>query len=503
MSTNTSDSLGQLLAMGDGVPVGGLLALHAGRDPGRAALIIGEVRIGYAELDARSTRRARMLAADGVRQGDFVTLALPNDAEFYETTFALWKLGAVPTMVSHRLPDAELAAIVDLVRPRLVIGPDPARLPGQTVVAAGRPIDESLSIEPLAEAISPHHRALTSGGSTGRPKVIVMQKEGVWNPQVGFVGQVPGDVVLNPGPLYHSAPFLGTHAALFCGGTVIEMRKFDAERALELIDAHGVSWVNFVPTMMHRIWRLGDGGRARFDLSSLRVVFHMAAPCPAWLKQAWIDWLGPERIFELYAGTEAQGGTVITGGEWLEHKGSVGKPGAGAQIRVLDDAGQDCAPREIGEIYFLPDAGRGSTYRYLGAEAKAQGEWETLGDLGWFDEDGYLYLSDRRKDLILSGGANIYPAEVEAALDSHAEVRSSIVVGLSDEDWGQRVHAIVEADPARVSAEDLIAHAALCLARYKLPKSIAFTDQPLRDDAGKARRSTMAEQSTARSGETA
>jgi bile acid-coenzyme A ligase len=480
-----------IVGMPGAIPIGSLLALHAARDPGRTALIIGEEQISFAELDARSTRRARMLAALGVQQGDFVTLALPNGAEIYETSFAIWKLGAVPNVVSHKLPDGELSAIVDIVRPRLVIGPDPARLPGQCVVSAGNAIDESLSAEPLPNAISPFLKAMTSGGSTGRPKVIVAQSQGVWNPDYGFIGQVPGETMLNPGPLYHNAPYFGMHAALFIGCTVVEMIKFDAERALDLIDRHKVNWINLVPTMMHRIWRLGDEARARFDLDSLRVVFHMAAPCPGWLKQAWIDWLGPEKIMELYAGTEATGSTIISGTEWLAHKGSVGKPSPGAQIRILNDEGKDCAPREVGEIYFLPDAGQGATYHYLGAEAKALGQWESLGDLGWFDEDGYLYLSDRRKDLILSGGANIYPAEVEAALDSHEEVRSSIVVGLPDDEWGQRVHAIVEADPARVSVEELIGHAARQLARYKLPKSIAFTDQPLRDDAGKARRSAM------------
>jgi bile acid-coenzyme A ligase len=475
----------------NGMPIGRLLAHHAARDLGRIALIIGDERISFAELDARSTRRARMLAADGVRQGDFVTLSLPNGAEIYETSFALWKLGAVPNVVSNKLPDAEIAAIVEIAQPKLVIGLDPARLPGCRVIPAGRPIDESLSTDPLPEVVSPYVKAMTSGGSTGRPKVIVDHQPGAWNPEIGFIGQMPGEVVLNPGPLYHNAPYYAMHAALFAGCTVVEMITFDAERALELIDAHRVNWVNLVPTMMHRIWRLGDDRRAGFDLSSLRMVFHMAAPCPAWLKEAWIGWIGPDRLFELYAGTERQGATIITGTEWLAHKGSVGKPQPGAQIRIVNDAGAECAPREVGEIYFLPDAGQGATYHYLGAQAKVSGQWESLGDLGWFDEDGYLYLSDRRKDLILSGGANIYPAEVEAALDSHAEVRSSIVIGVADDEWGQLVHAIVEADPARVSAEALIAHAGLSLARYKLPKTVEFTDQPLRDDAGKARRSAM------------
>ncbi len=225
----------------------------------------------------------------------------------------------------------------------------------------------------------------------------------------------------------------------------------------------------------------------------------MAAPCPTWLKQAWIDWLGPERIFELYAGTERQGTTLISGTEWLERQGSVGKPQPGSRIRVLDDAGRDCRPGETGEIYFLPDTGRGTTYHYIGAAPKTLGDWESLGDLGYFDEAGYLYLSDRRTDLILSGGANIYPAEVEAALGSHPKVNSVIVIGLPDAEWGQRVHAIVEVERGMtLQADDLLNHASAYLARYKLPKTFEFVDFPLRDDAGKARRNALRDERAAR-----
>ncbi|WP_207809929.1 AMP-binding protein, partial [Pseudomonas sp. 78_B] len=174
--------------------------------------------------------------------------------------------------------------------------------------------------------------------------------------------QMPGDAMLNPGPLYHNSPFVLSFHSLFSGNHVVEMVKFDPLRALELIERHKVNWVNFVPTMMNRIWRLPAEQRESFDVSSLRVVWHMAAVCPQWLKQAWIGWLGPDRIFEMYGGTELIGCTVITGREWLAHKGSVGRVMPGFQMRIMNDQGRECAPREIGEIYFLPDAGPNSTY---------------------------------------------------------------------------------------------------------------------------------------------
>jgi len=476
----------------DGAPLGALLSHHASASPAHPALIIGDRAFGFAELDARANRRARMLAASGVKPGDFVTVALANGLEFYETTFAVWKLGAIPNLVSPQLAPPEIEAIVGIVDPRLVIGIDAGRLPGRNAVPAGLPIDESLSAEAMPEVVSPHWKAMTSGGSTGRPKVILDAMPGRWNPAVAVLGQQPGDILLNPGPLYHNAPFCGMHYGLFAGSTVVEMGKFDAMRTLELIDRRGVTWVNLVPTMMHRIWRLGPEARRMHDLSSLRTVFHMAAPCPPWLKEAWIDWLGAERIFELYAGTERQGATMITGPEWLAHRGSVGRPQPGARIRILDEDGAACGPGAVGEIYFLPDAGLGTTYQYLGANARRLGNWESLGDLGWIDDEGYLYLCDRRSDMIISGGSNIYPAEVEAALDAHPDVLSSIVVGLKDEEWGERVHAIVQRAPdSKLTDDALRVFAAGRLAKYKLPKSIEFTRDALRDDAGKARRTAL------------
>ncbi len=247
-----------------------------------------------------------------------------------------------------------------------------------------------------------------------------------------------------------------------------------------------------VPTMMHRIWRLDDA-RAHYDVSSLEVVCHIAAACPVWLKERWIEWLGADRIWEVYSGTEAIGATMIGGREWLERRGSVGRVTPGAGIRILDHAGEDVAPGEIGEIYFRPAGGPGSTYHYLGAEPRRRGEWESFGDLGWLDPDGYLYLADRRTDLIISGGANVYPAEVEAALDEHPAVSSCAVIGLPDEDMGNVVHAIVHLDPTVPEPSDATLQEFLAerLVSYKIPRSIERVDGPVRDDAGKVRRSAL------------
>lgn len=484
------------LAMGD------LLAFHAAQDPSKPALTFGNLTLTYTELDARANRRAKHLADKGVTQDDVVTIAMPKSAIVYELLFAIWKLGATPNLVSSKLPVTELLAIVELANPRLVIGPDPAELPNQRVISADALDVSTYSAEPIVSKIAKNWKIMTSGGSTGRPKLILDRRQSVHDPAVSALLQVVGDTALNPGPLYHNAPFVTMMICLFTGGHVIEMERFDPLLALQLIERHRVAWVNFVPTMLHRIWRLPTEQRDAHDLQSLRVVFHMAAPCPIWLKEKWIEWLGPQRIFELYGGTEGQGVTLITGEEWLAHKGSVGRIAAGARMCVLDEAGHECRPHELGLIYFLPDAGRGATYDYVGASAQALGEWETLGDIGYIDEEGYLFLADRRTDLILSGGANVYPAEVEAALDAHPAVLSSIVVGLPDEDLGQRVHAIVQLSPSFNTVDNAQLREFLSerLVQYKIPRTFEFTSEFLRDDAGKARRSQLRDARVAKAG---
>jgi bile acid-coenzyme A ligase len=250
-----------------------------------------------------------------------------------------------------------------------------------------------------------------------------------------------------------------------------------------------------VPTMMHRMYRLIEAG-GRYDLSSIRTMLHLASKCPEWLKEKWIDLLGPEKILEIYGGTEAASVTMISGREWLEHRGSVGRPAIG-DMKIFDVNGDELPPGEIGEIYMKGHDGLGPSYEYVGAEPRSINGWETLGDLGWKDEDGYLYISDRRVDMIVSGGANIYPAEVEGAIDQHPKVLSSVVVGLPDDDLVQRTHALVQAEPGTTERE-LLDFLAGKLVRYKIPRSIEFIDEPLRDDAGKARRGQMRDEAIER-----
>jgi bile acid-coenzyme A ligase len=472
------------------------LAHHVARDPRRVAVVCEDRALSREALDRRSNRLARAYAALGVKEGDRVTLALPNGIGFLEAAFATWKLGAVPNPVSSLLPERERAALVELAEPALVVGADgPA---GRPSLSPGFEPDPALSDAPLPDRTSPHAQAIASGGSTGRPKLIVDALPAQCDPESTQYGLPPEAPVLVPGPLYHTGPFINARMTLLSGGTVILMRRFDPSRALELIEQHRVQWVNFVPTMMLRIWKLPESERKGRDLSSLRVVMSTGAACPAWLKRAWIDWLGPERIFEAYGGTERIGGTMISGSEWLAHPGSVGRPTGGRQMRILDGSGRELPPGQVGEVYFLPPGGPGSTYRYVGADARASADgWESLGDLGYVDEDGYLYLVDRRSDLIVTGGANVYPAEVEAALDAHPAVRSCAVIGLPDGDLGQRVHAIVEVS-GPVDEAGLRAHLADHLVRYKIPRSFEFVDRPLRDDAGKVRRSALREARTGR-----
>ena len=447
----------------------------------------------WAALDRRSNRLARALEARGVREGDFVTIGLPNGVAFVEGCVACWKLGATPQPVSSRLPTAELEAIVALAEPALVVRAEPGEVAGRACVSAETLVDEADDDGPLPDRVSPAWKAPTSGGSTGRPKLIVSGRPGLVNwLEMAFWRLDDTSTALMPGPLYHNGPFVSASHALMAGGHLVLLPRFDPLRTLEQVEAHRATWLYLVPTMMSRIWRLPEAVRTGIDVSSLETVWHLAAPCPPWLKEAWIEWLGGERIWELYAGTEAQVTTVITGTQWMERRGSVGRPING-DVRILDDDGAEVPPREVGEVFLRRLAGTDPTYRYIGAEARARGEWESLGDLGWVDEDGYLYLADRRADMILVGGSNVYPAEVEAALDEHPHVASSAVIGLPDDDLGQRVHAIVQA-PADLDVDDLRAHLESRLVRYKLPRSFELVDEPVRDDAGKVRRSRLVDE---------
>ena len=462
------------------------------QQPDRVAVSHEGREVTFAELEARSNRLARAYAQFGVEPDDFVTIALPNSIAFFEACFALWKLGATPQPVSAKLPKFELDQIIEVGNPKLVVGASEGAHGGVRTVPVGFEADSALSDAPLPERTATAWKAMTSGGSTGRPKLIVTKQPATRDPEDPFMNFPMRSSVLIPGPLYHNGPFMWATGGLFKGNTVSITTRFDAEQTLQVIEAQRVDTVYLVPTMMQRIWNLPDDVRTKYDVSSLRTLWHLAAPCPAWLKDAYIEWLGADVIWELYGGTEGQGGTVITGPEWLLHRGSVGKPNAACEMKIVDEQGNTLPPGEVGEVFMRPVAGPGTTYRYIGAEAKSmEGGWESLGDMGSMDADGYLYLSDRQTDMILSGGANIYPAEVEAAIDAFPGVRSSAVIGLPHEDLGNYVHAIVDAPEGSVTQDALLAHLAERLVRYKLPRTVEFVSEPLRDDAGKVRRKSL------------
>ncbi|MGB0112239.1 MAG: AMP-binding protein [Ilumatobacteraceae bacterium] len=471
------------------------LGALAADQPDALAVTCAGVSLTRSELEQRANRLARELASHGVGEADFVTVAVPNSVDWFVSYLATWKLGATPQPVSAKLPARELAAIVELAGSKVVIGaPESAvaELPDAIVhLPLGHEPAAEFSADPLPDIVSPAWKAPTSGGSTGRPKLIVSGDPAVFDTEAPpALGTRDDGCMLVPGPLYHNGPAVWSCQALLRGNHVVLLERFDAEEVLASIERHRVDVVYLVPTMMKRILRLDDDVRLGHDLSSLRIVWHLAEPCPAWLKEAWIDWLGPERIFELYAGTEAQAVCIITGTEWLAHRGSVGRVSSG-EMKVCDADGNELPVGEEGEVW-MRSARETPTYRYVGAEAKAlDGGWESLGDMGWFDADGYLYLGDRVQDMILSGGANIYPAEIEAALNEHPLVESCAVIGLPDEDRGSVVHAIVQADESAIPATELLVFLAERLTKYKLPRTVEYTTEPMRDDAGKVRRGAL------------
>ncbi len=482
---------------------GRAFAWHAERDPDAVAVTFGVATATRGEMELRSNRLARAFRKRGVGEGGLVTIALPNGIEFFEVCLAIWKLGATPNPVSSLLPELERRAIVDAANPVLLVGVEDGEYRDRNTVPPGfeppaREAEDAEAVDdgPLPDRISAAARAMTSGGSTGRPKVILDLTPAEADPEVPENLMTAAGTTLVPGPLYHAGPFITAWQSLLSGRRVVLMERFDPSESLALIEKHLVDWVLFVPTMMQRIWKLPTGEREGRDLSSLATVMCSGAPSPEWLKRAWIEWLGPEKIYEAYGGSERIGGTMISGIEWLEHPGSVGKPTGGRKMRILDPEGRELPPGEIGEVFMMPPGGQGSTYRYVGATAKATADgWESLGDMGTLDEDGFLYLVDRKTDMIVTGGANVYPAEVEAAIDAHRAVRSSAVIGLPDDDLGQRIHAIVDA-PSGVSEDALREHLAPHLVRYKIPRSFEFVDEPLRDDAGKVRRSALRDDRT-------
>jgi len=483
----------------DGTTFGQQLLRHAREHPERSALTCGDVSLSRGELVARAQRLARRFAELGVERGSFVTIVLPNSVEFVESMLAAWWLGATPQPISSRAPAAERSAIIDLAGPALVVGVPANEARGLPTISAEevRAVTERVAADAAPELkplVAPAWKVLGSGGSTGRPKLIVAESPALVEvaaaPFAALLHFPSDGSVLVTGPLSHNAPFVVTIVGLLLGNHVVVMPRFDPSETLRLVELHRTQWLYLVPTMMLRIWRLPESNRLARDVSSLEIAYHMAAPCPQWLKQAWIEWLGPDKVLELYGGTELQALTVVTGGEWLAHQGTVGRPVIG-EIEVRDPDGVILAPREVGELWMRRGAGEPPPYRYIGATARAAADgWESLGDMGYVDDDGFVYLTDRETDMILVGGENVYPAEVEAALDEHPAVRSCCVIGLPHEDLGNAPHAIVElAEP--VSDDELLAHLRERLAPPKVPRTIERIDHALRDDAGKVRRPAL------------
>jgi bile acid-coenzyme A ligase len=473
------------------MPIGTAFTALATARPEAIAVVFEDASITRGELESRTNRLARAYQRLGVTHDSLVTIGLPNGIEFIAAVLATWKAGATPQPVSSRLPAIERDKLLELAAPALAVGFDPAEVSCRAIPGGWAP-DPTISDAPLAQPPATSWKAPTSGGSTGRPKLIRDRRPATTAPTT-WIAQLfrmtPDDVVLATGPLYHNAVFSSAMAALITGARVVVMPRFDPLAALDLVARERVSWMYAVPTMMHRIWRLPDDERQTRDVSTLRVVYHTGAPCPPWLKRAWIDWLGPEAIWEIYAATEAHAATVISGAEWLAHEGSVGRPLVG-EIKILDASGHELAANDIGEVWMRPGEGRRPPYEYIGSTARQRDGWESLGDLGRLDGDGYLYLADRDTDMILVGGANVFPAEVEAALDEHPAVLSSCVIGLPDDDMGNRVHALVQLRED-VTDDELSAFLAARIVRYKLPRSFERVATPLRDDAGKVRRSAL------------
>jgi bile acid-coenzyme A ligase len=481
-------------------PIGAQISALAAIAPDEPAVTCDGRTLTRGELDRSTNRLARAYAERGVGVGDYVTMVLPNSIEWIQVAVACWKLGAVPQPLSARLPDAELAGLLELRPPKLLVGREGNRRLNHaeiSSVAAGFVPDPTLSDAALPEAVSPVWKAMGSGGSTGRPKLIESGGDSRIPAAIGYpLGAQEGDVTLVPVPLSHNTGFTVATIALLMRQHLVLMSRFEPEKFLRLIDDYRVTFLTTVPTIMQRALPVYHNNPDSFELSSLRRFWHLGAPCPPAIKQAWIDLLGPEKVWELYGGTELQALTFISGDQWLAHRGSVGVVVAG-EMKVLDDDGNPCPPGEVGEIYMRPSPGSAPTYRYVGATAKSRDGWDSLGDLGYFDADGFLYISDRRVDMFTVGGRNVYPAEIEAALSEHPDVLSCLVVGVPDEDLGQVPYALVQAG-AELDQQTLQGFLRDRVAGYKVPGTVEFVDAPLRDDAGKARRSAVRAEITAR-----
>jgi long-chain acyl-CoA synthetase len=483
------------------------IAANAANDPERIALIDGARRITFGELDALANGLATTLTDRGVGAGDAVGILLHNRAEWFMISHAVARLGAMFVPISPRLTPSEAAYIVADSAMKVCFTQGSVNFEdlGTTTVDVDAPHFEVTSaVAPRQDYLNtmPSMMGYTSG-TTGRPKAVQRPAPrpapvATSSAVAAFWGYGPDTVQLICGPLYHTAPSSYAEYALWEGGQVVVQDRFTGEGCLALIEEHAVSRTQMVPAHFVRIL---ETGWAKYDISSIRLLIHAAAMCPVHLKWRILDVFPPGTVWELYGATEAMG-TVISPGEWILKPGSVGRPFPGLSIRVLDEAGVPLPPGEVGTIFVSQFVG--AKFSYRGDDEKTEAAYRdgyvTVGDMGHLDEQGYLYIADRRTDLILSGGVNIYPAEVENALAADPDVIDSAVIGLPDERMGQVVHAVVELragatpDPAAI-LERLTVH----LADFKRPRTIEFVDELPREPNGKVLKRKLQEERAGRS----
>ncbi len=488
---------------------------HLGANKPAVVLHPSGTVITFEDLEARANRLAHRFRQAGLREGDTVAILMENNEHIHAVMWAARRSGLYYVPINTHLTAAEAAYIIDNSNAKAIIGSAPLRgtcvglaehlpggLPGLLMIAGG----DSSGWERYPECVAdqpdtPIEDEIEgdllqySSGTTGRPKgikrelphVSPAEAPGMMSALVGF-WMDPDAVYLSPAPLYHTAPSVWSMNVQAGGITTVVMEKFDAEGCLDAIQRHRVTHAQFVPAMFVRMLKLPQDVRDSYDLSSLKRVMHAAAPCPVEIKKQMMDWWGPI-IDEYYASSEAIGSTLITAEDWLAHPGSVGKPMLGG-VHIVGEDGTEQPPGQAGEIYFEG----GYSFEYLNdptktAESRGKHGWVTVGDVGYLDDEGYLYLTDRRHHMIISGGVNIYPQEAENLLVTHPKVLDAAVFGVPDDEMGQRVMAAVqtveEADATDQFGDELMAWLRDHLSHFKCPRSIAFEAQLPRTDTGK------------------
>lgn len=477
-------------------------------DPGRAAIVCDGAVTTFGELDSAASAMAHAFAAVGVGPGDRVGVMLHNRSELFTAWNAAARVGALVVPISYRSTAPELSYLLADSGAAVLVHDNPEV--GDTAVAeatglrAAWHVDDAVLLDqpstPPTDAYLGTNVVMMNytSGTTGRPKGIqrtapIAQSEYGVSPFMQFWGFASDDVHLLCGPGYHTAPGAYAQLHLMEGARVVVMPRWDADECMRLIESERVTNSHMVPANFVRILEADWEG---YDRSSVRKILHAAAPCPVAVKRRIMDVFPPGTVWEYFGMSEGMG-TVISPDDWLRKPGSVGRGFPGVEVRVLDDAGSDLPPGEVGLVYVSTLAG-GPKFEYHNAPDKTGEAWRdsffTVGDLGWLDEDGFLFVADRRVDLVISGGVNIYPAEVEQALAEHPDVVDAAVFGLPDERMGQRVHAVVELRPGTERDPDALIEALRGqLADFKLPRTVEFVDELPREPTGKVRKRELRE----------